>query len=210
MSTSTSRSPLTLADWRRTVASHYAAVRSTAPTDPRAAAMAFRAARDALFADHPDSPVPPGRRSGWRGAAWFAYDPAWRVMARFEPAATVSTFDIPLAADGVTRCARVGTLHFEIQGTAAMLPLYWFHGYGGGLWLPFADATNGVSTFGGGRYLLDTIKGADLGGSAERFVLDFNFAYNPSCAYDDRWHCPLAPPESRLGVAVAAGERLPA
>ncbi|HSV18197.1 MAG TPA: DUF1684 domain-containing protein [Casimicrobiaceae bacterium] len=209
MATSTPRSPLTLVDWRRTVASHYAAVRDGARSNPLAAAMQFRAARDALFADHPDSPIPPGRRSGWCGAAWFAYDPAWRVIARFEPAATVSTFDIALADDGVTRCGRVGTLHFAIHGTAATLPLYWFHGYGGGLWLPFADATNAVSTFGGGRYLVDTIKGADLGGTAERFVLDFNFAYNPSCAYDDRWHCPLAPPESRLPFAVTAGERLP-
>ena len=206
---STPRSPITLAHWRREVAGHYARVRAHAEANPLAAAAEFRAARDGLFADHPDSPIPPGRRSGWRGASWYPYDAAWRIVARFEPAATVALFEIPLAADGVARCGRVGTLHFQVGAQPARLALYWFHGYGGGLWLPFADATSGSTTYGGGRYLIDTIKGADLGGTAEQFVLDFNFAYNPSCAYDDRWSCPLAPAENRLDVAVEAGERMP-
>jgi uncharacterized protein (DUF1684 family) len=206
---STPRSPLTLAGWRREVAAQYARVRERAEQDPVAAAAEFRTARDRLFAEHPDSPIPAGRRSGWHGASWYPYDPAWRILARFEPAATVTMFEIPLAADGVARCGRVGTLHFHIGARSARLALYWFHGYGGGLWLPFADATTGSTTYGGGRYLIDTIKGADLGGTAERFVLDFNFAYNPSCAYDDRWSCPLAPVENRLEVAVEAGERIP-
>ncbi|HVM10097.1 MAG TPA: DUF1684 domain-containing protein [Acidimicrobiales bacterium] len=82
-------------------------------------------------------------------------------------------------------------------------------GYGGGLFLPFRDATAGDTTYGGGRYLLDTVKGADLGstGSGD-LVLDFNFAYHPSCAHDPRWSCPLAPPGSRLDVRMEAGERL--
>jgi len=206
---STPRSPLTLAEWRRTVAGHYARARDLAQTNPLAAAAEFRAARDRLFAEHPDSPIPPGRRAGWRGASWYPYDPAWRILARFDPAATATVLEIPLAADGIARCACVGTVHFLVGDTPARLALYWFLGYGGGLWLPFADATAGSTTYGGGRYLIDTIKGADLGGSAERFVLDFNFAYNPSCAYDDRWSCPLAPAENRLGVAVEAGERMP-
>ncbi|HET6230785.1 MAG TPA: DUF1684 domain-containing protein, partial [Longimicrobiaceae bacterium] len=75
--------------------------------------------------------------------------------------------------------------------------------------LPFADATSGVDTYGGGRYLYDTIKGADLGAHERTIVLDFNFAYNPSCAYDERWSCPLAPAENRLGFEVRAGERVP-
>ena len=87
------------------------------------------------------------------------------------------------------------------------LALYWLDGYGGGVFLPFADATRGDATYGGGRYLLDTVKGADLGEADGRLVLDFNFAYNPSCSYDPRWVCPLSPPENRLDVAVRAGER---
>ncbi|MDX1605233.1 MAG: DUF1684 domain-containing protein [Candidatus Competibacterales bacterium] len=75
------------------------------------------------------------------------------------------------------------------------------------LFLPFLDATSGQGSYGGGRYLYDSIKGADLGAGADTLVLDFNYAYNPSCAYDPRWVCPLAPPENRLPFAVEAGER---
>ena len=112
-------------------------------------------------------------------------------------------------ADGVVRCSRVASIAFMVAGHRATLPIYWFEGYGGGLWLPFADATSGSTTYGAGRYLYDTIKGADLGADADRVVLDFNFAYNPSCAYDENWSCPLAPRENRLPFAVTAGERLP-
>ena len=89
------------------------------------------------------------------------------------------------------------------------LILYWIMGYGGGVFLPFADETNGVETYGGGRYLLDTIKGADLGTAPDgRVILDFNFSYCPSCAYSPRWVCPLPPPANRLRASVRAGERL--
>ncbi len=200
---------LTLVHWRRSVAELYARVRADGGADPRAAATAFRTARDGLFGTHPDSPVPPARRAAWTGAGWFAYDPAWRVEGTFEPAPAVTAFEIPLAADGLLRCARIGTVRFSIGSTPARLALYWLAGYGGGLWLPFADATNRATTYGGGRYLYDTIKGADLGATATAFALDFNFAYNPSCAYDDRWSCPLSPAENRLPFAVEAGEQLP-
>jgi uncharacterized protein len=83
-------------------------------------------------------------------------------------------------------------------------------GYSGGLFLPFRDATSGNETYGAGRYLLDTAKGADLGGDAASWelLLDFNLAYNPSCAYEPHWNCPLAPPENTLRQAVRVGERL--
>jgi hypothetical protein len=88
------------------------------------------------------------------------------------------------------------------------LDLFWLDAYGGGLFVPFADATAPGESYGAGRYALDTIKGADLGSVGERLVLDLNFAYQPSCSYDDRWTCPLAPPANRVDVAVRAGERL--
>ena len=88
------------------------------------------------------------------------------------------------------------------------LSLFWIDVYGGGVFLPFRDATSGVETYGGGRYLLDTIKGADLGSIGGLVVLDFNFAYHPSCVHGDQWSCPLAPPENGLAVDVRAGERL--
>jgi len=90
--------------------------------------------------------------------------------------------------------------------------VWWLGSYGGGVFVPLRDATSGRTTYGGGRYLLDTVKGADLGGSASDgvLVLDLNFAYNPSCAYDPAWACPLAPPGNVLAVEVPAGEGVPA
>ena len=199
--------PFALAHWRRTVAALYADVRKRAD-DPRAQCEAFRRAKDALFRTHPQSPIAEHLRTAWPGVRWFPYDAAARVEAAIEPAATRETFDIALASDGVLRCTQVGSAHFTMAGREASLSMYWLEGYGGGLWLPFADATTGVSTYGGGRYLYDTIKGADLGVHATSIVLDFNYAYNPSCAYDERWSCPLSPAENRLGLAVEAGERL--
>jgi uncharacterized protein (DUF1684 family) len=199
--------PLRLAQWRRTVAEHYAALRTATQSDPAAAAARFRRARDRLFREHPDSPIPAERRGEWPGTRWFDYDPAWRYVATVEPDSAGAEFEFDLASDGRLRCARIGRAHFAQDGTARSLALYWLEGYGGGVWLPFLDATSGAETYGGGRYLYDTIKGADLGVGESSIVLDFNYAYNPSCAYDERWSCPLSPPENRLPFAVTAGEK---
>jgi len=207
---STPANPMMLAHWRRTVAALYADVRVGAERDAAAAAARFRTARDALFIRHPQSPIPSAQRATWPGAAWFDYDPAWRVVGVVTLEQTETpALEIPLACDGVVRGTRIATISFTAGAHAATLPLYWFEGYGGGLWLPFVDATCGRTTYGGGRYLYDTIKGADLGADDGRIVLDFNFAYNPSCAYDACWSCPLAPAENRLPFAVTAGERTP-
>jgi uncharacterized protein (DUF1684 family) len=104
--------------------------------------------------------------------------------------------------------SRFGRAKFTYHEVALALELYWLDGYGGGLFLPFADRTSGGETYGAGRYLLDTVKGADLGHGQDGLILDFNFAYQPSCSYDPRWLCPLAPPANRLSIAVRAGERL--
>ena len=200
--------PFTLADWRHTVAEHYAAVRALAGSDAPAAALQFRAARERLLREHPDSPIAPARRATWGGPHWYPYDPAFRVCGVIDATSPRQTFEIPLAADGVLRCTRVGHARFALAGRDFALAMYWLEGYGGGLWLPFSDASSGVDTYGGGRYLYDTIKGADLGISGADIVMDFNFAYNPSCAYDERWSCPLSPPENQLPYAVAAGERM--
>jgi uncharacterized protein (DUF1684 family) len=112
------------------------------------------------------------------------------------------------SADGRFEMTRVGTARFELYGDRGGLGLYWVEAYGGGLFLSFRDATSGAETYGAGRYLLDTVKGADLGLEEGRLVLDFNLAYQPSCSYDPAWACPLAPPENRLPVPVRAGERL--
>ena len=193
-------------DWRRTVADLYAAVRAN--RDPQAAWASWRETRDRLFRDHPESPIED--RTGFRGLPCFPYDPALRFRARLVPASGPEVV-IDTGADGVLRMApfaRTAGLGAALGGE---LTLHWIAGYGGGVFLPFRDATNDVKgggeTYGGGRYLLDTIKGADLGSAEGEAVLDFNFSYNPSCAYSARYVCPLAPPENRLPGAVRAGER---
>jgi uncharacterized protein (DUF1684 family) len=198
---------LELMDWKRRVHAMYAAVR-TAGGDPGACA-AFRGERDELFAEHPQSPLPAARRAGFAGLPYFPHRPDMRVEAELFPDTEGVELVIPTSTGEPTRFTRVGFVGPVLAGEPASLAVYWLEGYGGGLFLPFRDALAGSETYGGGRYLLDTVKGADLGASPDgaRLVLDFNYAYNPSCAYDPRWSCPLAPPENRLAIAVEAGER---
>jgi hypothetical protein len=163
----------------------------------------WRALRARLFREHPQSPRP-----GYTALTYFDYDRAARVLADVEPS-ELATLDIPGSAGSTTRFRRFARARFELNGRAYKLDIYWLEGYGGGVFLPFVDQTSGHETHGGGRYLLDTVKGADLGAAdGGRLVLDFNFAYNPSCAYDSRWACPLAPAANRLPLAVRAGERI--
>ena len=141
-----------------------------------------------------------------RSAAWTTspYDPELRFLADVEEAEPQS-LEIAGSAGSTVRFTRFGVARFAL----GELELYWLDGYGGGVFLPFGDRTSGRETYGAGRYLLDSVKGADLGMKDSRLVLDFNFAYNPSCSYDDRWACPLTPPANRLAVEIRAGERLP-
>lgn len=193
---------LTLLDWRRRVAELYAAVREGAG-DPERTLAEFRAGRDRLFREHAESPLPEEARAAFRGVPYWPHDPAMRFVAEVEPAEPLR-----LAARSITGEAfaldRIGTVRLPVGD----LEVYWIAVYGGGVFVPFRDATSGAETYGGGRYLLDTIKSADLGASGSRLVLDFNYAYHPSCAYDPRWSCPLAPPANRLAVPIRAGERL--
>ncbi len=193
---------LELLDWRRIVSELFAAVRSR---EPNAETLAwFRREKDNLFRTHPQTPLAPEDREGFTGLPYWEFDPAMRVTARFEPAEEGERYE------GEVSFTRIGDLHFELQSQKLRLGAYWIEGYAGGLFVPFRDATGGHETYGGGRYLLDTIKSADFGSdiSAGTVVLDFNYAYHPSCAYDPRWVCPLAPPHSHLSIPIRAGERL--
>jgi uncharacterized protein len=198
---------LELMDWKRRVSAMYAAVRA-AGGDP-ASCAAFRGERDELFATHPSSPLPESERAAFGGVPYFPHRPEMRVEAALEPDHEGAELVIPTSTGEPTRFTRIGFVRPELAGERVSLAVYWLEGYGGGLFLPFHDALAGSATYGGGRYLLDTVKGADLGPSADgdRLVLDFNYAYNPSCAYDPRWSCPLAPPENRIAEPVEAGER---
>lgn len=197
---------LQLADWRRQVVELYARIR--AAPDPVVAWQDWRRTRDALFAGHPQSPLPSSTRATFEGLPCYPYDAALRFLARLEPPPDRDEQRAELGADGTIRMVPVD----RTDGLAAMLgdelTVYWIASYGGGLFLPFADATSGDETYGGGRYLLDAIKGADLGMTDGHLVLDFNFAYHPSCAHSADWTCPLAPPGNRLPRPVRGGERL--
>jgi uncharacterized protein len=197
---------LTLLGWRRTVAALYRDVRATTDADPGGTLDRFRAAKDELFARHPDTPILPADRDQFDGLRYWPYDPALRFDVVVEPA---PPSDAPgLQALSVTGDAfaldRIG----RIVTPVGSLDVYWISVYGGGVFVPFRDATNGSDTYGAGRYLLDTVKGADLGGTDGHLIVDFNYAYHPSCAYDPKWSCPLAPPSNRLTEPIRAGERL--
>lgn len=194
-----------LYDWRRTMADLYAAVRAMPDREGWAH---WRSVRDRLFREHPQSPLAASRRAQFRGIDCFAYDPALRFKVGLGPAINREKIELEAGKDGtVTLVPFALTVGLE-AALGKELTLYWIEGYGGGVFLPFGDATNGRESFAGGRYLLDTIKSADLGNSADgRLILDFNFAYYPSCAYSEAWVCPLSPIENRLPVAIRGGER---
>ena len=208
---------LTLADWRRRVAALYVEVRAMAASDPAIALSHWRAVRERLYREHPQSPVPVDERSAFR-ALHFAHDPRLRFRAIVEPAAPPEpgalALDLPNSGSETLSFRRVGTVRLPFPGGERQLSVFWLAGYAGGLFIPFRDATNGTSTYGAGRYLVDAAKSADLGAdlgadpTTAVLILDFNFAYQPSCAFDPRWACPLAPPENRLDIEVRAGERL--
>lgn len=213
---------LHLADWRRRVSDLYATIRTEAATDPERAWRTWRETREWLFREHSQSPVPAAARAAFEARHW-PYDPRYRLEAVVQPPAgetvTLSeaeplfgglTLALPVSTGGQEEFTRIGSVEVSLPGGTRSLGVYWMAGYAGGLFLPFRDATNGRETYGAGRYLLDAAKSADLGPGAapQSLVLDFNFAFQPSCAFDPQWACPLAPAENRLDIAVEAGERL--
>jgi uncharacterized protein (DUF1684 family) len=199
----TAADTLALLDWKRRVFALYEAVRTM---EPEEAWGLWRETRDELFRSHPQSPLPTEARAGFEGLEYWPYDPDARVLAELED---VEAPPQPIETSGVEPMLfrPFARAWFELGGERLSLDAHWLTGYGGGVFLPLRDATSGRQSYGGGRYVLDTVKGADLGEEDGRLVLDFNFAYNPSCSYDPGWVCPLAPPANRLAIAVEAGER---
>ena len=194
-------------DWRRRIGSLYAEIR--AEPDPAAAWTHWREVRDGLFRGHSQSPLEAGARERFRALPFFAYDPAWRFCVDIAPV-DAPALSLDAGHDGALSMRPFARTAGLATPLGRELTLYWLTGYCGGVFLPFADATSGSETYGGGRYLLDTIKSADLGSDPRgRVILDFNFAYNPSCSYSAAYVCPLSPPANRLPVAVRAGERAP-
>jgi uncharacterized protein (DUF1684 family) len=213
---------LELADWRRRVSELYSQVRGLAALDPHTAWDQWRHTREEMYRNHPSSPVPQPKRHEF-AARHFLYDPGLRFEVPLvhghpgdapTPVATAglssSALPLPVSSGDRLRFERIGWVELPLSAGPRRLAVFWLPEYSGGLFLPFRDATNGKETYGGGRYLIDSAKGADLGGNAAKstIIVDFNFAYHPSCAFDPAWSCPLSPPENRLDVEIRAGERL--
>ncbi|WP_161882295.1 DUF1684 domain-containing protein [Deinococcus alpinitundrae] len=201
---------LTLLDWRRQLGELYAEVRRLRADDPAAAHAYWQHSRNKLFAHHPQTPLTPQARPDFAALPVWLYDPAYAFTAAVQTDLPPESFVVQTSAGHDMPLVRVGRVQLDngVQALGA-LDVYWIDVYGGGLFVPFRDAGSGQTSYGGGRYLLDTVKGADLGSlGGDQLVLDLNFAYHPSCFYDPQWSCPLAPPQNVLGVEVRAGERL--
>jgi uncharacterized protein len=210
------RTGLELADWRRRVCQLYAAVR--AEDRPERAHALWRAGRDELFRSHPQSPLPPADPLRSTGLPYWPYDPGLRFTLRVLPATgppprpggdegPMSVLSIATGDDETTSLRLIGRVELP-SPLGATVDVWWLQQYAGGLFLPLRDGTAGETSYGGGRYLLDTAKGADLGGTADTLVIDLNFLYHPSCRYNSAWQCPLAPHGNRISAPVRAGERL--
>ncbi|MBO0746987.1 MAG: DUF1684 domain-containing protein [Acidimicrobiaceae bacterium] len=196
---------LTLLDWRRRVAALYTEIRATA--DAVAAHRMWQEVRNDLFAHHPDSPLSPDERANFTGLSVADYDPAYRFVLEVDDEVAPKRIQVETGTDGVVPFERAGRLHVPGVGD---LDVWWLATYGGGVFVPIRDGLAGSRTYGGGRYLIDTVKGADLGGDDAYLVVDLNFAYNPSCAYDPTWACPLAPAGNTVAAQIPVGELDPA
>ena len=190
---------LTLLDWRRTVAAMYAAVRESAERDPEATLVSFRTSRERLIREHPQSPIRPEKRDAFDGLDHWPRDPALRFEAVVEPAEPERLIARSLDGDPYP-LDRIGRVRLPV----GELEVYWIEVYGGGVFVPFRDATSGMETYGSGRYLE-----APYYDDTDEVELDFNLAYNPSCAFSPAYDCPFPPPQNRLPVEVLAGEKLP-
>ena len=180
--------------------------------DEAAILQRFRQERDGIFATHPQSALDEEQKRNFKGIPYFPFNPAMRFAVTVDINIEHKQQEVVMNASESMKMTTVGYLHFTVEQQDATLSLYWLDIYGGGLFLPFRDATSPKESYGAGRYLFDTIRGSNFLESIDdngrmQIVLDFNYAYNPSCAYNDAWTCPLAPIENRLSVAIPAGEK---
>jgi uncharacterized protein (DUF1684 family) len=160
----------------------------------------FRAARDQFMGHDHQSPLADEQRRSFTGLTYFDEAPGLRLVLDVRKAGGQEVVEMQTSTGDAASYVRWGKVEFEVGGETAELTLY-RDPHGHDYFLPFADATSGNETYGAGRYL----EVQELGDS--RVVLDFNYAYNPYCAYNEHWSCPLTPSENRLHVPIRAGEK---
>ena len=160
----------------------------------------MRAEKDAYF-ESEDSPLPSNERDHFKGLRYWKPSADYVVNATMELSEDDSTIEIPTTKDDMRQATRYGVLRFTVDGTECELTAYQFAGSdGSSLFVPFKDETTGARSYPTGRYLdIEREEGNE-------YVIDFNNAYNPFCAYNDRYSCPLVPSENTLDVSIEAGE----
>ena len=170
-----------------------------------ASILAFQKRLNAEFRDPDTSPLPDRYRKDFESLDFFEPDTTYQVWARLARSPEALPFDMPTNTDRLARERKYGTLYFELKGQPMSLEVYQSpelimqEGYENYLFLPFTDATNGTETYSGGRYIdLRVPQGDSL-------LLDFNRAYNPTCAYNPKYSCPIVPPVNRLEAEIRAG-----
>lgn len=163
------------------------------------ALLEFRADKDDFFAHHPQSPLTSEQKKSFRGLDYFDENPELQLEVELEKFPEHEQVVIQTSTGQTQTYARYGRFKFAVDGQEAELTLYSSdHGF----FLPFTDSLAGEETYPAGRYLEpDPLPG-------DRFLVDFNLAYNPYCAYNEMWSCPLTPPENRLKVPIRAGEKI--
>jgi uncharacterized protein len=160
----------------------------------------FRAEKDEFFAHHPDSPLTKEQKRLFRGLNYFPENPGLRQELEVEQIPDQVEIEIQTSTGDVQVYQRFGRVRFTVDGQEAALTIFTNPN---GYFLPFVDALAGKETYPAGRYL----EPDELANG--KFLIDFNLAYNPYCAYNEYWSCPLTPFENRLKVAIAAGEKIP-
>jgi uncharacterized protein (DUF1684 family) len=159
----------------------------------------FRRAKDRFFATDPQSPLTADQRRGFAGLRYFDENPDMRLEVIPEPASQGEPVEMQTSTGDLQVYTRLGRFAFTVNGQRAELTIFQSPN---GLFLPFVDALAGEETYPAGRYL--DPEPLPRG----RFLVDFNLAYNPYCAYNEQWSCPLTPFENRLAVPIQAGEKM--
>jgi len=158
----------------------------------------FRAAKDEFFATE-QSPLTPEQRGSFKGLSYYDEQPELALRLMLKPYEEQAELQMPTSTGEFAQYIRWGGISFTAEGRPAQLTLY--RDGEGRFFLPFQDANAGSETYGAGRYL--DVEVDDDG----QVLVDFNYAYNPYCAYNYQWSCPIPPPENRLTVAIRAGEK---
>ena len=193
-------SAFSLIDWRFKMAALYHRVSASSSLDN--VWQFYVEERKKLYDTHQQSPMQEGK-----SISFFDYDPEFCFEVLLNPLDDVDAHAVDGGNDGLINFQAFALTSGLKKHLGKELTIYRLNQYGGGLFLPFRDTTNGSMSYGGGRYLIDTAKSAWLGQNENRLRLDFNFSYFPSCAHNDRFICPLSPQENSLEVSVYAGEK---